>query len=356
MNMHSIVIIGAGQTGRGYLNRFFYLAGKKVTFIDENKDLVQKLQEQKRYEIRFGSNGRKALQVDNFDAYAIDSEEAKQALMNAELVFISIGANRLAKLMPYLQSTLAKRLHRDVDVITAENGVHPASVLQSLSVDKGIHLSESIVFCTTIEDQGTLDIISEDLDHLPYDVNALGHTLAYEGMIAEKKFKELLERKIYTYNCISACVAYLGYRKGYEKYAEAANNEEIASSIEQIANVINQSIAKEYNMAIEEQTAFSRMAIDKFKNKNIVDTIERNVRDVKRKLGEKERIVAPLVMMQKHGMMSEELLYVAACAVQYGKETNTLMGENEALVEQFFSGLPILWRSTLVESLEKMNA
>ena len=35
-------------------------------------------------------------------------------------------------------------------------------------------------------------------------------TILYEGMEAEEKFPQLLERKIYTYNCLSACVTYPG--------------------------------------------------------------------------------------------------------------------------------------------------
>lgn len=42
------------------------------------------------------------------------------------------------------------------------------------------------------------------------------------------------------------------------------------------------------------------MAVDKFQNRNIVDSIERNARDVDRKLGATERIMAPLAIVRKH--------------------------------------------------------
>lgn len=46
------------------------------------------------------------------------------------------------------------------------------------------------------------------------------------------------------------------------------------------------------------------MAVDKFQNRNIVDSIERNARDVDRKLGATERIMAPLAIVRKHDQSS----------------------------------------------------
>lgn len=58
-----------------------------------------------------------------------------------------------------------------------------------------MHLAEAIVFCTTLNTQGTLDILSENLDYLPYDVISLGHELVYENMVAEKNLGVLMQRK-----------------------------------------------------------------------------------------------------------------------------------------------------------------
>ena len=36
--MSNVVIIGAGQTGRGYLNRFFQ--SESITFLDKDEELI----------------------------------------------------------------------------------------------------------------------------------------------------------------------------------------------------------------------------------------------------------------------------------------------------------------------------
>ena len=126
--------------------------------------------------------------------------------------------------------------------------------------------------------------MSENLDYLPYDVISLGHELVYENMVAEKNLGVLMQRKIYTYNCISAIVSYLGYYKGYTVYGEAANDLEIDLCIQNVVNELNKCICSEYGTDEIEQEKFSKMAIRKFQNKSIVDTIERNARDVDRKI------------------------------------------------------------------------
>lgn len=197
-------------------------------------------------------------------------------------------------------------------------------------------MAEAIIFCTTLKEKNSLDIFSEDLDYLPYDVLALGHKLNYENLVPEEHLDILMQRKIYTYNCISAIISYLGYYKGYEIYSEAANDEDINLCIQNIVHALNQCICKEYNVDEVDQERFSKLAIRKFKNKEIIDTVERNTRDVDRKLGAKERIVAPLLIMNKYGMFSKDLLLVAASAIYYGEMTNSL----KKLPSDYFKILP----------------
>ena len=89
------------------------------------------------------------------------------------------------------------------------------------------------------------------------------------------------------------------------------------------------------------------MAVDKFQNRNIVDSIERNARDVDRKLGATERIMAPLAIVRKHDQSSPELLLTAAS----GKMTKTLL-KTEA---EYIADLPEEWQKEIVEDLEALG-
>lgn len=351
--MNNIVVIGAGLSGRGYLNRLLYLSQKKVTFMDKDATLIQQLQEKKQYKITFEKE-RETLCIDNFTAYTLADSACLKILTNADVIFICVGATHVKELLELLRESMIQRGNREVDIIVAENGVQTSKPLQDLKQDQRVHLSEAVIFCTTLGKANTLDIFSENLDHLPYDTLALGHPLPFYGFVEEKQFPILLERKIYTYNCISACIAYLGYVKGYKDYAKAANDPFINEKIHHIAESLNSSIASEYRIPLEEQQQFSQMAIKKFQNKNIVDTVERNVRDVERKLAESERILAPLKIIEKHNGYCEDLLEVCASAILYGIDTNTLLCTKD-VVNGYFSCLPSEWKMCISLKIKELQ-
>lgn len=114
---------------------------------------------------------------------------------------------------------------------------------------------------------------------------------------------------------------------------------------------MNRCICEEYQITTKEQKEFSDMAVDKFQNRNIVDSIERNARDVDRKLGATERIMAPLAIVRKHDQSSPELLLTAASALYYGKMTKTLL-KTEA---EYIADLPWEWQKEIMEDLEALE-
>ena len=341
--MSNIVIIGAGQTGRGYINRLFALSNESVTFIDKDEVLVHALNTQKQYTIDFGSQGRAPIIINNYKAYTIEDKKSLEAIKDATYIFTSVGESNLTDLVALIKCALNERGDSPLYIITGENGVAPKEKLIQLAQDRRVYLSESIIFCTTITKSNSLDILSEDLDFLPYDIKSLPNPLKYHGMVVEENFKDLLERKIYTYNCLSACSAYLGYIKGITNYAEAGNDVEIDKYLKKIAFSIDEAISKEYYIDIKKQNEFSEMAINKFQNKEIVDTVERNIRDVDRKLGKNERIIAPLMLLAKYHLESKELLFVAAGAIYYGIKTQSL-AKVEDIYMHYFEWLPKLWQ------------
>lgn len=340
--MSNVVIIGAGQTGAGFINRLLHLSKQPVVFLDQDAAKVKRLNDQGRYTISFGSQMRSDIEVDNYRAFHIDSKEAMEALIDADLIFTSIGEQNLTSLIPILEQSLKQRSAKPLQIITAENGVSPKRKLECLLSDPRVRLSEGIIFCTTVYHQDTLHLISEDLDWIPYDSKPLEKRLPYIGFEAYDKFHDLLKRKIFTYNCLSAVVAYAGEHKGYTNYAEAANDSEILHLMNQIRDRIDLAISQEFHISLEEQQAFSLMAIRKFTNRSIIDTIDRNVRDVERKLGKQERIVAPLRILADYHLASHELLYVAALAVAYGQKTDTLARTSD-IYAAYFGELPPLW-------------
>lgn len=318
----SNVIIGAGQCGRGYLARLLYLSKEPIIFIDEDVALIEALNQQQSYQITFCGSDRPSFCIDHYQAYSWKDEESIRSLAQADVIFTSVGESNLTKLLPYLQKALKLRTkQKAVKLITAENGTAPKEKLRCL--EGIVELSESVIFCTTIRQANTLHIISEDLDYLPYDRQCLSESLSFHGMVEEYDFRTLLKRKIYTYNTLSAGISYLGAYLQYENYAEAANDPAILAVLNVLEAQINEMITAQFCIDTSLQQEFSQMAMKKFRNKEIVDTIERNARDVQRKLGKSERIIAPMKLMIEQHLDPKPLILICAAALWYGAQTQT---------------------------------
>lgn len=337
-----IVIIGAGQTGRGFIARLLKQSKQSFDFIDRNKELVDLLNKEKQYKVSFYDSTQKSIEIDGFTAFHTEDKQAITVLSDADMVFTAIGEQNLDKLIPLINKSLSvrKKVNKMI-IMTCENGTSPKLRLSKL--ENQVELSESIIFCTTlVKNKGCLDILSENVNYLPYDLEPLSTQLHYHGMTPVNNFRDLIQRKIYTYNCLSASIAYPGYYKGYTNYANAANDKDILKITDSIAEKLNSSISREFNVDYDEQEQFTLMALKKFRNEKIVDTIERNVGDVQRKLGKNERMIRPILLMKKYNFSTNLMEIVIACAVYYGgKQSDNKMKEEKLIFEHLEQHLPM---------------
>lgn len=313
--MKKAVIIGSGQTGRGFVAPILCENNYSITFLDENASLINKLKKEKKYRIHYFGDIKPSEEINDFEALQINEEKALQKLIDSDIVITSVFSGHLVELIPYLKKAGNKR-QAPLTIICCENGVNVKKPLVDAQLNAVI--TEGIIFCTTLKPyKDSLDLISEAIDTIPIDGNVSGLELDINRMPLEKNFAQLIQRKIYTYNFMSAIIAYLGWYKHYEVYAEAAIDEEISTIIEKVKPLVSSVIAKEYAISFEEQSAFTQRAINKFKNKEIFDTIYRNARQAKRKLGESERLLSPLKFAQKYGADTIYFDLIIAAAILY---------------------------------------
>lgn len=317
--MSKIVIVGAGKTGRGFLARLLQEAGKEVVFIDKNQELVDTLNRDREFQIRFFGGVRENYTVNNFAAYTWEDKEVKDILeKDAELIFVSVGGQNLKD----VGASLAKVLAQDKKyyMITAENASKPSKTLKEAIGRQDLVVSESTVFCTTIEEEG-IHINSENYPYLQCNAELL------EGYVPDAKtikvidnFSDFLTRKLYTYNAASCVIAYLGWKKGYSNYADAANDEEILELLDKNYEITNRVLCKEFGYEEADQREFALLSKAKFCDRTIVDTVARNARDPQRKLAAAERIMGPIALMYKYGEDASVLEMTAAAAIEYDND------------------------------------
>lgn len=320
--MKKVMILGAGKTGRGFIPRF--LNHVTLTFCDKDKALINKLSKQSAYQIHF-FNKRDAISISYDGCCVWGSEAAHKQLIDIDILCISIDCSNYPSIAEELMK-LVKQRETPLIIITFENGVEAGKMLLKYGdreAKNNCIILDAGVFCTT-ENAENLDMISQDLDYLP--IQESGLRLPFTNLTQIEDFSSLMKRKLYTYNCLSAVICYMGYCQGYEWLNEAANDKIIQRKIERLLPELNKQLSLHFNVSFNDQQSFSESALLKFSDPYLKDSIIRNARNVSRKLGIEERLYKPLQLLKQEGR--EVLLETIACACIYDEREESHQGHD----------------------------
>ena len=309
--MSNVFIVGAGKTGRGFIARLAAESGITVTFIDKDPVLIEKLRSEKEFRISYFGAVREDTVIAGYEAHTWKEAD----LSAAELIFVSVGGQNLND----VGKMLAEKLPENFGgcIICCENASSPAEKLTAAMGRTAIPVSEATVFCTTIENGG-INISSENYPYLQCDRERLGDYVPCVAAVRPvDRFANFLTRKLFTYNAASCVIAYLGAAKGYESYAEAANDPVILGLLDRNYAEINKAMCAEFGYDPADQAEFAMLSRTKFTSREIIDTVERNGRDVSRKLAPGERILGVLDLMKKHGADTSVMEMTVAAAIIY---------------------------------------
>lgn len=321
--MSKIAVIGAGKTGRGFVARLLKEAQCEIMFVDKDDELVKELNAKGSFTISFFGNSRPIFTVDNYEACTWENAD----FTDVELIFVSVCGSNLKD----VGAELGKRLgSHSYYIITCENASNPSGVLKQALANEQAAVSEATVFCTTTS-EGGLDIYSENYPYLQCDAQLLiGYIPGVKGVRPIDDFGDFLTRKLYTYNAASCVIAYLGALKGFTDYGEAANDEEILKLLDQNYRVTNRVLCKEFGYDEKDQEEFAALSRVKFCDRTISDTIARNAREPQRKLTKNERVIGPLLLMQKYGADTSVLEKTVAAMLVYDAEEETQWNQMKA--------------------------
>ena len=316
--MSKITIIGAGKTGRGFIGRLSAESNADILFVDKDETLVKELNEKESFKVSFFGGVREDMNVSGYKAVTWDDAD----LSDSELIVVSVCGPNLKDVGEKLGKLLSKDKH--YYIITAENYSKPSKILREAIGLENISVSEATVFCTTIENGG-IDISSENYPYLQCDADLLeGYVPEISAIRPVGEFGNFLTRKLFTYNAASCVIAYLGYLKGYTDYAQAANDEDILKLLDKNYEVTNKVLCQEFGYTMEDQREFAQLSKNKFCDKTIVDTVARNAREPQRKLGNTERIIGPMQLINKYNEDASVLEMTAAAMLLYDND-----GEDE---------------------------
>ena len=337
------VIYGAGNIGRGFIGQIFSESGYEVIFIDVAEDVVKALNNEHRYPVRILSDDDRHRDIWIEGVSAVDGrneEEAAEAIACADIMATAVGV----RVLPFIAPVIAKGVKRrfagfigmpngvpdngqksgkipgPLNIIICENLIDANKELERLIAN---HLGEDekeffnahvglveasigrMVPLQTEEmrDGNPLRICTEAYGFLPVDKAAFkGEIPSFAGMHPLSNFDFYIQRKLFIHNMGHAICAYLGMLRGDTYIYETAR----CSSILFIAqNAMMESalaLSSRYGMPLAELQLHIRDLLRRFSNKALGDTCARVGADVKRKLGNRDRLIGALLLCGEEGV------------------------------------------------------
>lgn len=340
MSEKTAIVFGAGKIARGFIAHLLTLSGYRITFVEKASALVDALRERRGYKVRIMGAPEKDIAIAGFEALHADERDSiAAAVARADVVFVSIGGPNLPQIAPLLaagiESACAAGRAEPLNIILCENYFQPARWLRGLISEqlgdaggewfaRNTGIVETMVLRSTIEPtedmraEDPLSLKAQDMWEMPADKEAfVGEIPAVLGLAPRENFQGGLVRKLFTYNAANAVISYLGYLKGYELLADAANDQELAELARAAAQESGAALCRRYGFDAEEQRAFGEAAIAKYQKREIVDPIERNTRDPIRKLSRNDRLVGPACLALEEGIHPVALSRGIAAALRY---------------------------------------
>ena len=113
--MKKFVMYGAGNIGRGFIGQLFSSEGYSVGFVDINKEVIGRLNQDKEYPVDVVSNdGTEEIIVKN--AYGIDGTDEElvaNEIAAADIMATAIGVNVLKFIAKPISKGLKKRFEQN---------------------------------------------------------------------------------------------------------------------------------------------------------------------------------------------------------------------------------------------------
>lgn len=355
--MKKFVMYGAGNIGRGFIGQLFSESGYSVGFVDINKEVIARLNNDRSYPVDIVSNdGIEEKIVEN--AYGIDGTDVElvsEEIANADIMATAIGVNVLKFIAKPIAQGLKKRFERNAkpfNIIICENLIGADAFLKGLikeqipeyaqRIDNEIGFVEASIgrmvpVVPEEKKQGNpLRVYVEPYNILPVDKDA------FKGEIPEVKnlypfapFNLFIERKLFMHNMSHATCAYLGALRGYKYIYEAVGDFDIKFVAFKALCQSATAVAKENGVQMDFLLSHAENLIYRFKNKELGDTVERVGRDTIRKLGSNDRLIGAINLAEKHNLPCEYLCLGVAAGLCFAPESDESSKEVCAFAREF---------------------
>ncbi|MEA4965160.1 MAG: mannitol-1-phosphate 5-dehydrogenase [Oscillospiraceae bacterium] len=334
------VMYGAGNIGRGFIGKAFSESGYEVCFIDVQREIVEKLNQDRCYPVKIVTNEAQTDEmVKNVRAISgLDVEAVADAIAEADIMATAVGVNVLPKIVKALSSGLKKRFDgsgRPLNIIICENLIDADKYLRKLledemretekaTLDSKLGLVEASigrmvpVMTSGMRGGNLLNVWVEPYDELPVDKDAfVGQIPEIRGLLPFSPFGFYIKRKLFVHNLGHSMCAYLGWQKGYSHIYECVADQDILTVVKKAMQETAAAIYHEYGMQEEQLSLHIDDLLFRFGNTALGDTVARVGRDPLRKLGINDRLIGAALYCGEQGVDAEHLITGIVAGLSY---------------------------------------
>lgn len=328
------VHFGAGNIGRGFVGLLLHEGGYEVVFSDVADALVDAINAADSYTVHEAGPGGVDHVVTGFRAInsRTDPDAVAAEIATADVVTTAVGPTVLRFVAPAIVAGLTKRSPdaAPLQVMACENAIGATDLLRAeIETAAGVDAEELLAratFANTAVDRivpaqapgAGVDVTVEPYFEWAIESRVFGGALpSIPGAHFVENLAPYIERKLFTVNTGHAAAAYFGAQHGIARISDALADDTIAASVTAALEETSAVLVATHGLDAAELAEYRATILERFRNPELVDTVQRVGRQPLRKISRHERFVGPAAMAAEHGLSTRALVAAIAAALAF---------------------------------------
>ena len=291
--MKLAVHFGAGNIGRGFIAPVLQENDYKVTFVDINKELIDQVNNFKKYNITsLGLKNNTSMIIENIEGINLnDASSVNNKLAEADLITTSVGPKFVQDIF-----TIASRIktNKNKSFIAFENMYRASTSSSKEKTVKHLTLIDAVVDkIVPPQDTQSLDVTVEEYGSIILDEESELKPLKESLVVSYKNYENEFYKKLWLLNGLHLKLAYFGLSNEMKFIHEVLESELgrkfAEDSISTLARAYNI-----YSNTNENLNEFSQNILNRFSLPELQDDVNRVARNPEIKFSLNERFEKPL--------------------------------------------------------------
>lgn len=324
------VHFGAGNIGRGFVGLLLHEGGYELVFSDVAGALVDAINATGSYTVHEAGPGGVDRVVTGYRAVnsAEDPDAVAEEVATADVVTCAVGPTVLRFIAPAIVAGLARRSPDlpPLKVMACENAIGATDQLRAeiekldpAAAGRAVYANTAVDRIVPAQPAGAgVDVTVEPYYEWAIESGPFEDDLpSIPGAHFVEDLGPYIERKLFTVNTGHAATAYFGAQAGIERISDALADPSIAARVSAALEETGAVLEAVHGLDPEELAAYRAKILDRFRNPELVDTVQRVGRQPLRKLSRHERFIGPASQAAERGLPTSALVAAIAATTAF---------------------------------------